>query len=89
KWIIIPGIIYTALFLIGAIYFTDTSSDAISWMALKTGLKGWLDKTDNGLLGFVFTMGGLILWLILMLFYFSLFKYLFLIIGSPVFAYLS
>ncbi|MFX7764047.1 hypothetical protein ABTK05_20530, partial [Acinetobacter baumannii] len=57
--------------------------------ALKTGLKGWLDKTDNGLLGFVFTMGGLILWLILMLFYFSLFKYLFLIIGSPVFAYLS
>jgi len=89
KWIIIPGIIYTILFLLGAIYFSDTSSDAISWIALKTGLKGWLDRTDSGLLGFIFTMGGLILWLILMLFYFSLFKYLFLIIGSPVFSYLS
>ena len=34
-------------------------------------------------------MGSLLLWLILLLFYFSLFKYLFLIIGSPLFAYLS
>ena len=40
-------------------------------------------------MGFIFTMGGLILWLVLMLFYFSLFKFLFLIIGSPLFAYLS
>jgi CysZ protein len=31
----------------------------------------------------------MILWLILMLFYFSLFKYIWLIIGSPIFAYLS
>ena len=34
-------------------------------------------------------MGTLLVWLILMLFYFSLFKYIFLIVGSPLFAFLS
>jgi CysZ protein len=34
-------------------------------------------------------MGGIMLRIILLFFYFSLFKYLFLIIGSPLFAYLS
>ncbi|KAF0240854.1 MAG: hypothetical protein FD136_1608 [Chitinophagaceae bacterium] len=71
------------------ISFSDTSSNFIEWIALKTGLKSWLDKEDSGMMGFLFTMGGLIVWLVLMLFYFSLFKYLFLIIGSPLFAYLS
>lgn len=70
-------------------FFSRTSSDFIEWMALKTGLKSWLDRMNDGLLGFVFTMGSLMLWLLLMLFYFSLFKYLFLIVGSPLFAYLS
>ena len=34
-------------------------------------------------------MAGLVLRIVIVLFYFSLFKYIFLIIGSPVFAYLS
>jgi CysZ protein len=38
---------------------------------------------------FLFIFGQVILQLVLILFYFSLFKYLFLIIGSPLFAYLS
>jgi CysZ protein len=88
KWILIPGIIYSVLFVIGMYYFMHTSSQFIEWLSLKTGLKNWLD-TLSGFLGFIFTMGSLLLWLILLLFYFSLFKYLFLIIGAPVFAYLS
>lgn len=66
-----------------------TSSQFIEWLSLKTGLKSWLDTLSSSFLGFIFTMGSLLLWLILLLFYFSLFKYLFLIIGAPVFAYLS
>jgi CysZ protein len=89
KWILIPGIIYSALFVIGMYYFMHTSSQFIEWLSLKTGLKSWIDTLSNSFLGFIFTMGSLLLWLILLLFYFSLFKYLFLIIGSPVFAYLS
>jgi len=48
-----------------------------------------MQKEQDSLLRFVFIFGQLILHLILMFFYFSLFKYIFLIIGSPVFAYLS
>ena len=89
KWIVIPGILYTVLVLFGMYYFSSTSNNFIEWIVLKTGLKGWLDKEDSGMLGFLFTMGGLFVWLILLLFYFALFKYLFLIVGSPLFAYLS
>lgn len=89
KWIMIPGIIYTTLFIFGMYFFSHTSSAFIEWIILQTGLKQWLDKINSSFLGFLFTMGSLLLWLILMLFYFSLFKYLFLIVGSPLFAYLS
>ena len=89
KWILIPGIIYTTLFIISMYFFSRTSSNFIEWIVLKTGLKTWLDTINSSFLGFLFTMGSLLLWLILMLFYFSLFKYIFLIVGSPLFAYLS
>ncbi len=85
----LPGIFYTSLFLMGMYYFSISSSSFIEWVILQTGLKGWIDQLNNGFLGFLVTIGMLLLWLILLLFYFSLFKYLFLIIGSPLFAYLS
>jgi CysZ protein len=89
KWILIPGIIYTVLFMVGAYFFGKTSADFIEWMAKGTGLQDWLNAIDNGFLGFLFTIGGFLLWMLLMLFYFSLFKYVFLIVASPLFAYLS
>ena len=89
KWILIPGILYSILFMICMYYFGHTANNFIEWLSLKTGLKKWLDSIDNGWLGFFFTLGSLMLWMVMMLFYFSLFKYLFLIVGSPVFAYLS
>jgi len=88
-WILIPGIIYTALFLVSMNFFGSTCNSFIEWLSLRTGLKSWLDKVDSGFLGFLFTLGSLILWLVMMLFYFALFKYIFLIIGSPIFAFLS
>ena len=89
KWILIPGIIYTLLFMVSMYYFVQTSNNFIEFLSLKTGLKIWLDKMNSGVLGFLFTLGSLLLWLAMMLFYFSLFKYFFLIVGSPIFAFLS
>jgi CysZ protein len=89
KWIIIPGIIYTALFVLSMIYFIDTANSFNEWLTLKTGLKAWLDKMDSGLLGFLFTLAGMALFVVQVMLYFSLFKYIWLIVGSPVFAYLS
>ena len=89
KWIIIPGLIYTILFCVGIYLFVVSSSHAIDFMLQKSGVSDWMEKMQNGFLSFLLIFGQLILNLIFLLFYFSLFKYLFLIIGSPLFAYLS
>jgi CysZ protein len=89
KWIIIPGVLYTLLFIVGMYFFFQSSSSAVGWISEKIGLATWLQSQRIEWLSFLFVMAGLILQIILVFFYFSLFKYLFLIIGSPVFAYLS
>ena len=89
KWILIPGIIYAILFVFGIYIFWHSSGHVIDYFFSKTGLKKWLQKENEGWLRFIFIFGQIILQLILMLIYFSWFKYLFLIIGSPVFAWLS
>src|SRR5882757_2937128 len=89
KWILIPGLIYCILFFVGIIFFWRSSNAAIDFMLLQTGAKDWMQKIQNSWLSFLLIFGQVILHLVLLLFYFSLFKYLFLIIGSPVFAYLS
>lgn len=89
KWIFIPGLIYTLLLFFGMYFFCITSGSAIEWMFLKIGIKGWMDKMNDSWLSFLFIFGRIMLHLVFLLFYFSLFKYIFLIIGSPVFAYLS
>jgi len=89
KWILIPGLIYTVLFCLGIYLFMVSSNSAIEYMLLKSGLKEWMEKMESSWLSFLLIFGQLVLQLVLLLFYFSLFKYLFLIIGSPLFAYLS
>jgi CysZ protein len=89
KWILIPGIIYTILFAFGIYIFSQSSGHVIDYFFSKTGLKIWLQREHEGWLRFIFIFGQLILQVILMLFYFSWFKYLFLIMGAPVFAWLS
>ena len=89
KWIFIPGILYAALFCVGIYFFWQSSGDVIDYVFSKTGLKALMVKERDSWLRFVFIFGQLILQLILLFFYFSWFKYLFLIIGSPVFAYIS
>lgn len=89
KWIIIPGLIYTILFLGGIYLFWVSSNSAIEFILIQTGVKGWLERMQDSWVNFLFIVGQIIFRLVLLLFYFSLFKFLFLIIGSPVFAYLS
>jgi len=89
KWIVIPGLIYMLLFCVSMYYFGQSASAVIEWLSIKTGLKNWVQQLQSGIVGFLFVLGGSMVWLLLMLFYFSLFKYIWLIVGSPVFAYLS
>lgn len=89
KWILIPGIIYALLFLGGMILFVKTNNYAIDQLMKTTGLGNWMKTMEGSFLSLLFVFGQFILYLIMLMFYFSLFKYLFLIIGSPLFAYLS
>lgn len=89
RWIIIPGIIYTLLFIAGMIFFWRSSDDVTSWISNQLGVEAWLQKERSEWLSFFLVMTGMMMRLMLFLFYFSLFKYFILIIGSPLFAYLS
>ncbi|HEY1112346.1 MAG TPA: EI24 domain-containing protein [Chitinophagaceae bacterium] len=89
KWIVIPGIIYTLLFIAGMLFFVQSTNEAVAFLSRQIGLPAWLEQQRSEGLNFLFLMAGLILQLILVFFYLSLFKYVFLILGSPVFAYLS
>jgi CysZ protein len=89
RWIIIPGIIYTLLFILGMFIFWQSADGVISWISSQLKIESWLQKERSEWLSFIFVMMGMMLRLVMVLFYFSLFKYLILIIGSPVFAYLS
>lgn len=77
------------LFIVGMFFFWQSSDAAVSYLSRRIGIDRWLHQQKSGLLSFFFLMGEIMLRLILVLFYFSLFKYLFLIVGSPLFAYLS
>lgn len=89
KWILIPGIIYSLLFCAGIYLFWISSGNAIDYLLSISGLKKWMYPMEESWLKFLFIFGQVILQLVLIMFYFSLFKFLFLIIGSPLFAYLS
>jgi CysZ protein len=89
KWILVPGIVYMILFVAGIYFFINSSDWAVNMLSNKLGITAWLQREANALLTFLFMMAAIMLRLILFFFYFSLFKFLFLIVGSPVFAYLS
>jgi len=70
-------------------FFWNSADAAVNYLSRVTGIDKWLHHQHSAALSFLFVMGGIMVRLILVLFYFSLFKYIFLIIGSPLFAYLS
>lgn len=89
KWILIPGFIYALLFSAGMYFLSKSSTQVIDYFTGLSAVDSWLQTFQTGWLGFLFTFTGIIFWLVQIIFYFSLFRYMVLIIGSPVFAYLS
>ena len=89
KWILIPGILYTILFIVGLYFFWVSAATVVSALSHLVHIDRFLQHRQSALLSFFFVMGGLMVHLVLVFLYFSLFKYLILIIGSPLFTYLS
>lgn len=89
KWILVPGLLYTILFLTGMYFFIGSATSVIEYLTQVSRLSEWIQKLENSWVGFLFALSGIMFWLLLLQFYFSLFKYAWLIIGSPIFTYLS
>lgn len=89
KWILLPGILYALLFFFSMYFFWITSRGVIEYALSSSGLTSWLLQFKESFLGLIILFIRIGVQLILFFFYFSLFKYMFLIVGSPLFAYLS
>ena len=89
KWIVLPGIVYCMLFVTGLYFFWTSCNDATEWIINNSFLLKWIRHLEENWFSLFFIIGQIILRLLLLIFYFSLVKFLFLIIGSPVFSYLS
>ncbi|HTB53145.1 MAG TPA: EI24 domain-containing protein [Ferruginibacter sp.] len=89
KWIIIPGILYAALFFASMHFFWITSKGVIEYGLTETGIGSWFMNNKESVWGLLFVIVRVAVQLVFFFFYFSLFKYLFLIVGSPVFVYLN
>jgi CysZ protein len=87
--IFLPGLVYTFLFATSMYFFWHSANGAVQYINQTSGLAAWLDRINSGWVSFLVSFAELVLTLLLLLFYFSLFKYVWLIVGSPVFAYLS
>ncbi len=89
KWIVFSGLIYTILFAVGIYFFWIYSNKGVHYIFNRSGILAWLDNMKEGWLYLVVIVGQLIIVAVLLSLFFSLFKFIFLIIGSPIFAYLS
>lgn len=89
KEMIVPGIVYACLFLVGIYFFFRSANDVTDWIGRTIGVADWLQQERSEWLSFLFVMNGMMLQLLLVLIYFSWFKYLILILGSPLFTYVS
>ena len=68
KWIIIPGIIYTLLFIVAMVLFARSSNHAVTWLSQQLRIEPWLQKERNPFLAFIFLMAGIMMRLVLFLF---------------------
>ncbi|HVI45515.1 MAG TPA: EI24 domain-containing protein [Chitinophaga sp.] len=89
KWILIPGIIYCLLFFLGFYFVWGFSGDFVEYLTGLLHVTEWIQDRESGWLSFLFILVGFSVKIAFVFWYFSCFKYLFLIVASPVFSYLS
>ncbi|MCR6721955.1 MAG: hypothetical protein NVV59_17080 [Chitinophagaceae bacterium] len=70
KWVLIPGLLYTILFITGIYFFGRSATDVVEYITHILQLSDWSQQFQNSFLGFLFTFAGIIFWLTLLLFYF-------------------
>jgi CysZ protein len=81
KWILIPGLLYCLLFLLGIYFVWSYSGVLVNYVLDLFELKNWIIELENRFINFLFLLVGFAIRVVFVL--------LFLILGSPYFAFLS
>ena len=89
KWILIPGIVYCILFMTGIYFVWGYSGDFVEYLFNLLPVKVWIQDLESSWISFFFILLGLSIRFMILLLCFSYYKYLFLVLGSPLFSYLS
>jgi CysZ protein len=88
KWIWLPGIIYALFFAVCVYLFYTTSGNFSNYIIKHTYIKEWL-QSNNQFLSFLFVTSAVMMYLLVLIFYFSLFRILCQLVCAPLFAYIS
>lgn len=89
KWILVPGILYCILFMTGSYFVWGYSGEFVEYLFNLLPIKVWIQDLESSWVSFFFILLAFSIRIVFLLLYFSYYKYLFLILGSPLFAYLS
>lgn len=89
KWILIPGIVYCLLFMTGSYFVWGYSGDFVEYLFNLLPVKIWIQDLGSSWISFFVILLGFSIRIMILLLYFSYYKYLFLVFASPLFAYLS
>lgn len=87
-WILIPAIICLTVFFYGFFNFGALGIDALQWILHFTGINKWLNTIQDLKLQFFIYIGSVISILMMLLSFLLIFKYLMMIILSPIIAML-
>jgi CysZ protein len=85
-WIL--GVCYAMLFTLGFYLFFTSSTHISNLLLEKTNIKNWL-QSNHSLLNFFFIVALVMFNLVLLIYYFGIFKYLYLFLLAPVCSYVS
>jgi CysZ protein len=89
KWIIIPGVVYAFILFVGFHVFLSAYDDATKFIIDELHLNKWLNKLETSWLSFFFIISKVFLDLLLIFICFSFYRFFLMIIGAPVFSFLS
>jgi CysZ protein len=88
KWLLFGGILYALLFTAGLVIFYNSSTAFTETLIRKTNIQNWL-HSGNELITYLFITSMIMFNWVLLLYYFSVLKYIYLILCSPAFSYIS
>lgn len=89
NWVIWPGLIYCLLFGLGLYYIWVFSDLFTARLSAYFGIQRWVQDLESVWVSFFFILLALAIRLVFLVYYFACFKYIFLILGTPVFVYLA